>query len=229
MQPKHHHGLVAAVAAIAVVLIFIIVKQPFQANPESENFKTHVDKGLSPEAQAEFDLRIATQKASVEADTTPDPHKLLVLGNLYYQVGELASARETYEKLLEVSKEDVAARENLGVTLAEMGDYKTAERMWAEALERSATVVTVTRLVDLINEHIPEDKVHVKEILEKAIQSLGQDSMLLGRLGDWYLEAKDYERAISHYQVAIDVGGNKEYYEGKIEEARKLLVGQPNP
>lgn len=221
MQTKHSHGLVILLGVAVVVVGAIYFGRP-EAGDRGGKFKTYVDKGLTEEMRAEFDVRIATLKASIEADEKPDISKYLRLGNLYYQTGELGLAKEAYEKILELNPEDVAARENLGTALVEMGDYKYAERVWAESLERSGNIFVVVSLVDLINEHIPEDKPRVKEILELAIQSLGQDPSLLSRLGDWYLENGDVERAISHYEVAKSLSPSPEFFEEKIREARKV-------
>ena len=151
MSTKHYHGAVAAAAAIGIVLLLVFVVRPELANRSEEEFKTYVDKGLTPEMRAEYDVRIATLQASIAADEKPDVGKLLLLGNLYYQTGELLLAKQEYMEILEISPNDSAALENLGQTLADMGDVYGAEARWLQALEVSAQVVTVARVVDLIN------------------------------------------------------------------------------
>ncbi len=223
MESKHSHGIVIFLGVVLVVIGVVYFFRP-EANKPEEQFKTYVDKGLTEAMRAEFDVRINTLKASIETDEKPDITKYLELGNLYYQVGELGHARDAYDKILELNPKDIAARENLGVALNEMEDYRGAERVWAEALELSGSVMTVTRLVDVVNAHIPEDKPRLKDVLELAIQTFGQDSALLSRLGDWYFEAGEYERALSHYEVAKQVSGLVSFDE-KIESARKALSG----
>ncbi|MBI2485306.1 tetratricopeptide repeat protein [Candidatus Uhrbacteria bacterium] len=223
MATRHYHGVVAAVAAVGVALLLIFIVRPELANRSDEKFKTYIDKGLTPEMRAEYDVRIATLKASIAADEKPDIVKLLRLGNLYYQTGELGLAKQEYNAILAINPKDAAALENLGQTLADMGDVSGAEARWLQALEESAQIVTVTRLVDLINESIPEHKDRVGKILELAVEQFGQDLSLVVRLGHWYREGGDYVRAQSHYEVAKQISSTTDYDE-LIEEMRQLSI-----
>ena len=123
MQPKHHHGLTAAIVVIIVVVAAVLIFRPEANHEPAPELRTYIDKGLSEEAKAEFDLRIATLKASIEASEEFNGHDYLLLGNLYYQVGELGLAKGAYEAILAQSPEDVGALENLGVTLELMRHY----------------------------------------------------------------------------------------------------------
>ncbi|KKT75188.1 MAG: hypothetical protein UW70_C0037G0002 [Candidatus Peregrinibacteria bacterium GW2011_GWA2_44_7] len=221
---KHHHGLTAAVVVILVALVVVFFFRP-EANRESQpELRTTIDKGLTPEAQVEFDLRIATQKASIEASTEFNAHEYLLLGNLYYQTGELALARDAYQAILDKSPDDVGALDNVGVTLEQMGDYEGAARAWTRSLSLSGSVTTVIRLIDVVEEHLPAQYDRVDDVLELAIQSLGQDEMLNGRLAKWYFENGMYEKAESHYTVAETLSGSIGKYKDRIAESRRLSI-----
>ena len=207
MTSNHHHGLTAAIVVILVVVAAVLIFRP-EANHESGvELRTFIDKGLTPEAQAEFDLRIATLKASIEASEEFNGHDHLLLGNLYYQVGELELAKDAYEAILAQSPEDVGALENLGVALELMRDYEGAARAWTKALSLSGSVTTVIRLVDIIENSLPEQYDRVDDVLELAIKSLGQDEQLNGRLAKWYFGNGEYAEAQSHYEVAETLSG----------------------
>lgn len=226
MIPKHHHSLTAAVVVILVVVAAIFIFRP-EANRyggNNEELRMFIDKGLSEEARAEFDLRIATLKASIDASEEFNAHDHLLLGNLYYQVGELGLAKAAYEAILERTPDDVGALENLGVTLELMRDYEGAARSWTRALSLSGSVTTVIRLVDVIENNLPQQYDRVDDVLELAIQSLGQDEQLNGRLAKWYFENGMYEQAQSHYTVAETLSGSSGKYADRIAESRRLSI-----
>ena len=150
----------------------------------------------------------------------PSLGDLLDLGNAYNTIGELAKAKEAYGRILVRNPNDAPALENLGTTLYLMQDYYGAEESWLAAAEISGSEPHILRLVDLINNHIPEHKAQVRDILEIAITHLGQTPGLLAALGEWYFEQGDFDRAVSHYEVALDVEPENEILQIRLEEIR---------
>ena len=225
MTNKHHHGITASIIVILVVVAAIFIFRP-EANKYSTDpdVRTYVDKGLTPEAQAEFGLRVSTLKASIDAADEFNAHDYLLLGNLYYQTGELALAKEAYEAILEKNSDDVGALENLGVTLEQMHDYKGAAQTWTKSLSLSGNVGIVINLVDVIENHIPEQYDRVDDILELSIQSLGQDEQLNTRLAKWFFENGQYDKAQSNYEVAETLSGKIGKYTERIAEARRQSI-----
>lgn len=224
MNYKHYHGILALVVVFLVVGATIVFLRPEANKYSDQNLRTYIDKGLSPEIQTEFDLRIATQKASIDAKEEFNGHDYLLLGNLYYQTGELALARDAYQAILDKNPDDVGALDNMGVTLEQMGDYLGAERMWMHSLELSGSVTNVLRLVDLIDQHLPEQEERLGNVLELSIKSLGQDELLNGRLAKWYFDHGEYEKAQSHYEVSETLSGRTGKYTDRIAEARRLSI-----
>lgn len=222
---KHYHRFTFVIVVALVVLAAILVFRP-EANNYTSNpdIRTYIDKGLSPEAQTEFDLRIATLKASIEASDEFNAHDQLLLGNLYYQTGQLALAKEAYESILEQSPNDLGALENLGVTLELMRDYEGAARTWTKSLSLSGNISIVISLVDMIEAHLPEQYDRVDDVLELSIKSLGQDELLNARLAKWYFENGAYEKAQSNYEVAETLSGKTGKYKDQIAEARRMSI-----
>lgn len=190
---------------------------------EQEEWLNYVDRGLPEDARALLEQKTSDLEAAMANDSlvAGDISQWLILGNLKYQLGDLAGAKAAYEQILVDHPQDAPALENLGQALFEMGDYAGAEAKWRAALSANPWEVTYLKLVDLIYTKIPARSSEIQTILEEAIATLGQTPGLLSRLGDWYLENGEYQRAISHYQVAKQLGGSVETLDEKIAEARE--------
>jgi len=214
---------------IAIVVIAVVgaywyqdyLKYNTEEPVEVQEFVTWVDRGMDSELAERYALEIAELEAAItEQGDDPDLADLLQLGNKYYAIVELGKAKETYGKILLISPTDVPTLENLGTTLVEMEDYYGAEEAWVLATELAGNESHVLRLADLIDYYIPEHKDRVGPMLQLAIQELGQSPGLLARLGEWYYEQGDYERAASHYDVAIDLDPEDQSLKDRVEEIR---------
>ncbi len=220
-------GYLVLIALIVIVAVgsfwyqdYLKYKNEQDIEVESE-FITYVDRGIAEEFQPIFDQKIAELEAVIEEQgADPNIGDLLRLANAYYEVGELAKAKDTYAKILIQNPDDVPALENLGTTLYEMKDYYGAEEAWVAATELAGSEYHIIRLADLIDEHIPEHRDRVGPMLELAIAEIGQTPALLARLGEWYFDQGNYERAVSHYQVAISLAPDDEGLKVRLEEIR---------
>lgn len=214
-----------AVVIIAVVAAFWYQDylEYNQTEPEEseQEFVTYVDRGIDQENLDRLNQEIAELEASLaEQGDSPDLSNMLQLGNKYYAIGELGKAKKVYGEILLISPTDVPTLENLGTTLVEMEDYYGAEEAWILATELAGNESHVIRLANLIDEYIPEHKDRIGPMLKLAIEQLGQTPGLLARLGEWYYEQGDYERAVSHYEVAIDIDPEDESLQTRLEEIR---------
>jgi len=188
---------------------------------DETEFLTYVDRGLTEEAQIHWDSVIAELEASIASQgEEPSLGDMLELGNAYNTVGKLAEAKEMYGQMLVRVPTDAPALENLGSTLYLMEDYFGAEGAWLAAAEISGSEPHILRLVTLINEHIPEHKAQVKDILEIAIDAVGQTPGFLAALGEWYFEQGEFNRAVSHYEVAVDLAPENENLQIRLEEIK---------
>ena len=215
--------------AIVIILVFgafwfqEYLSYQNQPAEEENNFLTYIDRGLSEEVSLMFEQQIAELLVSIESQgDEPDLNDLLRLGNAYNTIGELAKAKEIYGQILVRAPHDTPALENLGTTLYLMEDYYGAEEAWLAAAEISGSEPHVLKLVDLINNHIPEHKDKVKDILELAVLQLGQTPGLLAALGEWYFEDGQYDRAVSHYEVAIDINSDNKELQTRLEEIENV-------
>jgi len=213
----------------AVIILFFLAilwqKEQKAFFPPKENtlvLINWVDRGLSKEAKAELEKRREDLDGSMKSDEkiAKDISKILTLGNLNYSLGELALAKEFYEKILKDYPNDAPSHENLAQTLKEMGDFDGAELHWRKALILNPYDGTYLKLADLIDENFTDRRLEIRTLLEEGISVLGQSPSLLIRLGDWYRQEGDYERAISHYKVALQLDPENMALKTLIEETQ---------
>ncbi|HBD05074.1 TPA: hypothetical protein DCZ32_01295 [Candidatus Uhrbacteria bacterium] len=178
-----------------------------------------IDRDLPPELEEKYNKDIVELQAKLEADPS-DLNSMLLLGNAYYGLGELKQAEEWYRKILAVSPNDTPSLENLGQTLSEAGDYIGARDMWIKALELGGQEVYLYNLIDLIKDKIPQDRDKIKPVLDIALKNLGQTAQLMVMFGEWYYDQGDYEKAISHYEVALTLSPNDENIKQRISQIR---------
>jgi tetratricopeptide (TPR) repeat protein len=218
--------------AVLVLLFFGLawkfrwLETPNQSSSNEKIFLSYVDHGLKDEDRARLEQKISDleNRLATDAEFTKDLSQWLYLGNLKYQLGDLAGAKEIYEtKILADHPADAAALENLAQTLYEMEDYEGAELRWRAAISVNPWEVTYLKLVDMIASKLPERQGEIQGILEEAIANLGQSAGLVNRLGDWYADNGQYERALSHYQVVKQLAPENEMIDEKISKMRALM------
>lgn len=202
LRPK---TLIVAGSVLAILVVGgLWLNRDYGAFTPGPALQDRVDRGIDAENMAIFTERIAAAEAAV-AEGEREISEILVLGNLYYSVGDLKKAKAAYEDILSSNAGDAAALENLGQTLIEMGDYAGAEARLRAAADVSAYEPTYLKLADLIQEQFPERQREIQGILEAAIGNLGQTPGLLTRLGKWYADNGKLAEAISHYEVALQL------------------------
>ncbi|MFA6131753.1 MAG: hypothetical protein WC702_01630 [Patescibacteria group bacterium] len=195
-------------------------------SPE-DNFLYYIDRGFNEGDKATLEQKISEleNKLATDSELAKDISQWLTLGNMKYQLGDLAAAKEIYEtKILADHPADGAALENLGQTLFEMQDYEGAELRWRAAISVNPWEVTYLKLVDLIYNKFPDRQKEIQSILEEAIANLGQTPGLVRRLGDWYADNEQYDRALSHYKVVKQLSPDDETINEKIAEVRSKMA-----
>lgn len=187
-----------------------------------------VDRGLKVEDEQMFRTKLdelLLEQAGNEAEGKQDANLFLRLGVQYYVLGEVANAADSYRKILVTNPSDAPALENLGQALYEMGDYVGALEAWQRAATADPTEQTYVRMADLIRDHLPELNSRIPLVMEHGIATLGQKYGFLIRLGDWYASQSDFQRAVSHYEVAVQLNQNSEAA-NILEEYRQKLREQ---
>ncbi len=200
-----------AIVILAVLGVFWWKSLPEAALPEPlkptdlSGLQTVVDRGIPEENRLQFEARILSLQEEISAQETQNIGLELQLGNAYYTIGELGKAVEQYDKILATHPADAPALENKGQTVLEMGDPNGALELWGRAVASSPFEGTYLRMADAIEQNFPERRDALKTLLEDAISTLGQSSVLLTRLGKWYEQEGEIAEAISHYEIAVQL------------------------
>mgnify|MGYP001607972595 CR=1 FL=1 len=185
---------------------------------------TWVDRGIDEGNRVKFDAKLAeirSQIAEAEASGKREISLYLQLGNWLYSTGDLGLAEDAYRNILSTNPQDVPALQNLGQTLLEMGDVKGAEQVWRQSLTLEPSEDYYIRLSNLITEKYPARQAEIQKLLEDAIATLGQTPALLIRLAMWYEAKGDFDQAISHYEVALQLEPANQSLKDKITELRQ--------
>lgn len=214
-------------SVVVIALFAVLLRREPETVAPGVRLVEQVDRGFRPEDRALFQQKLdalITEKATAAQAGTLDITLLLTLGNAHYQLGNLAEAAAVYREILALQPSDAPALENLGQTLSEMGDYVGAVEAWQRAATASPDERTYVRMVDLIKAYLPEMQPKILAILEHGVSTLGQKYDLMIRLGDWYADQGDYTRAVSHYEVALQLNENfsaRETLESYRQKARE--------
>ena len=221
--------LAAVIGGIVILAVVGLVfwKQGGVPGAKEKNLVLFVDRGFSEKDKAIFDQQVADKQKEVDELAAKGERslvKILQLGNLYYSVGNLEKSAGQYRDILSTNPQDPPALENLGQTLYEMHDYEGAAVSWQNAIDASPYEVTYLRLADLLVEKFPARNADVKLVLEHAIANLGQTYGIMIRLGEWYARSGQYDRAVSHYEVALQLSPKNDEARKTMEEYRKKMV-----
>lgn len=153
-------------------------------------------------AQASLDI----QKASMDIQDVDWDLYLSVAWNAA-AVGELVTARETLEEYLELTDRNAGAYSLYGSVLTRMGDYDRAEDAFAMSAQVDPTEEGYRKWIFGVRNNPPDGsrEDEVKDILDNAVDTVGQRSWFMNELAIWYLEHDECDQAIAHYEVAQDL------------------------
>jgi len=149
----------------------------------------------------EEELRLARQ---VKASFPRDVQAWILLGNVFYQHGDLPQAMDVWTQGLSLDPKHVKLYLRLGIAAADLGEPEQALAYWRKALE--------------INPQSPELRWRMANIYidqgqhRKAAELLEQECKIAPRatrnyflLGQSYLQLQDYDKARLNYEKAIEL------------------------
>lgn len=148
-----------------------------------------------------------------------------VLSNIELELGNMASAQDILEEILQKEPDDPRANNDLGYLLADQGkDLERSERMIRLAVEKEPKNAAYLDSLGWVLYKRGKFQESI-ENLEKAIENLDEgDSLIFDHLGDAYLRTDQVEKARSAWQKAIDLYRKQpKPDEKKIEEIQAKL------
>lgn len=233
---KKRQGYLRAIVIITILAGVVLAglwwrqQQPAQEQGEPSNqpeqtIQKTVDRGFDEEGWQKMQERIEADKQALrEAEENGEEviNKHLQLGNAYYAAGELQKAVDQYDTILETHPNDPPALENKGQALYEMGDYFGAEAAWRKAVGIDPQVHTYLKLDELYTKHLTQRYEAFGPMLEEAVANLGQSRGLMIALGNWHKEQGNIDRAISHYEIAIELSDNTDDLKEELAKLREM-------
>lgn len=150
--------------------------------------------------------RMALTKASIDAakdaGTKVDLDLYVSYAGDALFLGDLVTAREYTELALEGNSLNPATWDTYGSILERMGDYAKAKEAYTTAITNDSAEEYYRDLVELIENHYPDQIDSVETLLLAAVDDLGQTPWLMVKLGQWYETHGDCARAKAHLKVA---------------------------
>jgi eukaryotic-like serine/threonine-protein kinase len=161
-----------------------------------------------------------------------EPEKLAIAASYYRTVtGELDKATQTYQEETESYPQNFRAYNNLGVTLASLGQYEKATEMERQGLHLAPDqIVFYANLANcaLALQRLDETRRMIHEAQARkldnvtfhnalyALAFLGADSAAMAEQLQWYAGKPDYE------SVGLALAADTEAYGGHLSKAREL-------
>lgn len=197
-------GLVVAASAVYGGVLFY----PRLTNPYYGLTTSFEVQDLTPEVRTTVEGHIATAKASIaaaeQAGEEVDLDQYMIISDYSLVLGDLVTARESLEMVLEQNQGNPIAFNNYAHVLERMGDYTGAEKNYLKAIEISQPYEEYYRdYITLIEVRFPERSGEIEDLLKAGVVSVGQTPWFMVKLGRFYQSAGDCERAIAHYKVAV--------------------------
>lgn len=154
-----------------------------------------------------LEQRVATTRASIASQQTGESTEMtglyLALANDTYILGDLVSAREALEEVLNRNPLMHVAWNSYGNVLARMEDIVPAENAYLQAIEISPSADYYLGYVRFLQKYYPERDSEVLTVLEHGVSLVGQQPELMVALAEWHAKQGNCDKAISHYKVAV--------------------------
>lgn len=151
--------------------------------------------------QQQLGQSLSAIAASYDAGERPDLNLFMIAATNAYYLGDLAQAREIYEQYFTENAINPAAWNSYGNILYKMEDWQKAEEAYREAVALAPMEEFYMDLVRVVQKDL-DRSADVEEILQEAVEKLGQTRSLMVSLAEYYESVNDCERAIAHYSVA---------------------------
>ena len=211
-------AVAAAVIALAAVIVVVLLTSKKAVAPADDwaeqGFTLKEEFVFNERENYYFQNRMAVYDAAITARETvgeEDQDVIFAYATDADLIGDLAAAREAYEKYFQINPIDYVAFENYSDVTERMGDLKTAEDAIRQALNLAATDDTFGRYIRFLENHFAGQRDdEIIATYELSVSILGQKAWNMTGLGDAYFRTGDCTQAIAHYQVALQLAPDDE-------------------
>ncbi len=198
-------GLLLVVAVVIAIVVFALKEKA----PNYNGLVTKVEVQISDENRTLLEQRVAVNKAAIAgsegAGQDFDEQLYLQLANDARQLGDLITAREAQEEVLNHNPINLTAWINYGRTLMMMQDYVEAESAFRQVLKLGGgSEAAIRDLYDAVDKQNGDGSRtdELRRVLEVGVEGAGQTPWFMIALGDWYANAGECDKAKDHYLVA---------------------------
>lgn len=189
-----------------------------------------IDRGLDEATRTYLNEQLAAAQQSLEtAKVNGDEINLnlyITIAQNAYLMGDLVTARRAIEAQLEGNSLNYTAWNTYAQILEDMGDLDKADAAYAQAIDLGGTVEEFVRqYVEFLEEHYPDRRETVKNLLEQSVAVGGQTAWNMQSLARWYRDAQDCYQMNAHYKVAAAIMDGNDNIK-KDWESDKLVCAQ---
>lgn len=127
----------------------------------------------------------------------------LKMGNFLFKTGRAAESIISYQRAIELSPDNQAAYNGLGVAHFMLAEYKLATEAWSKSLALSPSAMTYSNTGSSFL--YMGDYLQAAEMYRKAVELAPRDYEHWGNLGDALFAANRQDEAVANYLQAIEL------------------------
>lgn len=215
-------GVLLTVGAVVYLVIRpadVVVTPPVERLSEIE-VNIPDDKRAKYEAQViEYTAEITTK----EAAGTYALDSYFLRGIVYQRLGKLALAYSDLQIVVAGDPGNETAWNNLGDIVMDMGDVMAAEEYYKNAIAQDPSEVAYNKLYRYYTEYRKADRDSViPELLKQALVDNPNAASFYVKLGRWYVEHGDKDKALSAYRQAAVLSPDSEAIKQELNAVMAL-------
>ena len=214
--------LVGVLLVIGIVVYFAVADEQTYRDPYF-GLTTEVPTNLDAERQAKYEAEVIDLTMQIETREAAGEYVLDVYFNRaadYQRLGKLRLAFEDFEKVVAGDSTNETAWNNMGDIRIDMGDIDGAEQYYKNSIREYPTEMSYTKLYKYYLEYRMDDRQNALEpLLLEAIKTVGPTPLLYVKLGRFYIEAGDRDKAVAAYRQAAVLDPDNEAIKEELREA----------
>ncbi|NLH16434.1 MAG: tetratricopeptide repeat protein [Phycisphaerae bacterium] len=148
-----------------------------------------------------------SQAEALVAEFSGSDDALVTLGNVYRKQGKSVEALTCWEKALAINPYRIDAFDGMAMVAMEKGDHTRAAELWGKALTLRPEVQEYRSYQAQALSRAGRHQ-HAIEVLEEELRRFPQSAMAHYLLGQEYMLIKDFSKAKSCYERAIEYAPN---------------------
>lgn len=188
-----------------------------KASREKESLAKR-DQGLQLVTEGKMDEAAKVLREATKSNPE-DSKAQFLLGIALYNQQDFQGAIKAYEKAIAIDPKNVEAYNNLGNVYRDQKNYEKAEEYYRKAIEVNTLFsYGYTNLALMLDS--TGKKADAVGVLELGAKNMPTNLDLLSLLGNFYIETKDWNKAIATYEQILTVDPNHKDAKTRIEEIK---------